>query len=1523
MADVAELMVKIGGDASGLESALKGAQGAVEGVASGMKSVGVGLTAAVTVPLVALGAAAMKASADVGGAYRSMQRETGATGTELAGLKTAFDTVFKTVPASADDVATALSRITQTLDLTTKATGELATQFLNLSRMTGTDITTNIDSASEAFNAWGEAIPDTGFALDAFYTISQNTGQSVSDITSTLALAAGPAKAAGLGYQETAIMVAQLGAAGVPTKQIVSSLTAVVKDATTNNVSASTEWQNLINKFKDPSYKATADDMAILGTNTEKFANAARNGDLDFAPLLQKIKDSPNAINDMAAKTGTLTEALTLLKNRAELALKPLGDSIYGVAKDIVKSVDPIMTVVENLGKAFDKLPEPVKKAAVVIGAIGASMGPVITMGASVAQIVGTVGPAFVSATAGMAPMLIPLAAIGIALGALAIGLGIAYTASATFRGVLGTLTTAFTTFGGSVMKAITQLTGGDFSGALDTLRTALNQLVVDLSTINWSSVGEKIRTEIANAFSDKSSTLNTIADQIHKMIDAVPWAQLGQELGQAMGEMLSIGFGALTGTGGTGENPISASLVSATSTSASGSGGGGGFAGLKEAGKTAAGSFIGGFIEGLKEGMANINWGDVVGALWDGLRNIGPKLGPGIQPGGGGDNSDAMREWILKQLPSWDTIRDAIGKWWDDLVTQVGTWWDTIDWGNLFGGGKKSTGKGAAMIDIPAKVSMVIDFLVGVGKAIYDFIMGGAGKILSATINFLAGAGKAIYDFIMGGVSKVVSATVNFLKGAGQEIWNAFTTAASKIITITLQTIDKGWQAAKTLFGTIIDKVVTLTKNAVGTAWDTAKTLIGSIIDKIVTLTQAAIDNGWQAAKTLIGEIIDKIVTLTMNAIDNGISAAKGLWDSIFNKTVTLTTVTANIPAGQATMDSALNTSAQAEGGIVKAAGGFVTNGPTLVLAGDNPGGAEAFVPLQGGKIPVTLNASGGGGGSSNVAKDIAYLQPIHDATARSLNYAIVTTQNTGVANQHLNNITAVGQATTDACSDTAAACNATAASSANSSTTATDSNTAAIASSCNSMANSAASTASSCGATASSCGSAASSCAATAGSSAATAGSCASTAGSSSACAQAANTTAAATTTTAAATTTTAAATQKTAAVVSSSTPNASLSVISAMSTSAKPFAANTAASTATTRVPVEGYSNVGSIMGKTSYESGQANEGVWQAMQDPSNPNCPLCKVYKKIADDARSYQLVAKQIDNTNKTTATTLTGIYQTALTQLGSTNGINATFTATDAASLQGNAFLTSLGVHLDDRGNLVNAQGIVIGNINDNISANQIAVAAQMAQIQAVQQQITAAASAGATAVNAAAAAAGYSGAVAGATIGNDFGSAAWAAQTQAYQAQGIPEGQAWQLAINPAATFGSGWAGPTPAHGGGIAGIASFHEGGNFGGLKNDEILSVLQKGERIFSRDDNAKLESVIHSLVGPGSTQHGDDSDRRWRDDDRRWKDDDRKWKHDHEKHHRHGNNYIHVEGVKAEEIAREIARQQRIRDIMML
>lgn len=863
----------------------------------------------------------MKASADIGGAYRSIQRETGATGKELTGLKTAFDTVFKTVPASADDVATALSRITQTLDLTTKATGELATQFLNLSRMTGTDLTTNINSASEAFNAWGEAIPDTGYALDAFYTISQQTGQSVSDISSTLALAAGPAKAAGLGYQETAIMVAQLGAAGVPTKQIVSSLTAVVKDATTNNRSAAGEWQNLINKFKDPSYKATADDMKILGNNTEKFANAAKQGDLDFAPLLAKIKDSPDAINDMADKTGTLSEALTLLKNRASLALKPLGDSIFGVAKDIVKSMDPVMATVEGLGKAFDKLPEPVKKATVVLGALAASSGPVLTIGGQLGSMLGPIIMNFGALLPVLLAVGIPLVAIGAAFGVLAVGLGIAYTASATFRGVLGTLTTAFQTFGGSITKAITQLTGGDFQGALDTIRTALNQLVVDLSTIDWSSVGDKIQTEIANAFSDQSSTLNKIADQLHKMIDAVPWGQLGQELGQGLGEMFSIGMGALTGTGtpAPGMAGMQKSMISGTSVATSATNvvpSSGGVSGLEDAGTTAAGQFTSGFQKGLEEGMSNINWGAVIAALWNGLYALGPQT-----MGKGKTVFNITADDI--GYPTAAEVGQSIKNW-------IGSVWDNVVLGNK------------AILKVVFDVPVIGPVL----QAAWDFLkfIFAHFSTYTATLDLLVHApdlGK-LFEDLKAIVGRAWTAAVNITKN-----WPGVADVMSDLAGIPraiVSAISKTWPGVSDVLSDLAGIPRSIV-SAITKTWQGVADVVGDL-GGIPRSIGIAITKTWEGVGDILGDLASIPRQIVIDVVKK-ILGAEGLI-------------------------------AGAEGMVVgMRAGGHITGGPQMALIGE--AGPEAVIPQKywGGIAPWVLNSLPRYGSGSIIGVNTGMIQP------------------------------------------------------------------------------------------------------------------------------------------------------------------------------------------------------------------------------------------------------------------------------------------------------------------------------------------------------------------------------------------------------------------------------------------------------------------------------------------------------------------------------------------------------------------
>jgi len=1235
--DIAELMIKIGGDASELKNAVSDAKGSVESLSSTLGSVGKGLTVGVTAPIVAIGAAALKAASDVGSGYREIQRHTTDTGAALTALKGVYDNVFSSVPVGAKELGTSLASLNTMTGLTGAGLEELETKYINLSRVMDAPLIPTIESATMAFKAFGISAKDQSGELDNLYKVMLATNYAPAELLGTLQDGAPVLQAFGLNLDESAGFLGKLRDMGLDAAPVITAMrTEIAKGATeykqdvaalesdTLALSKNTDskktatlsaqvyadkqkintdlnqnlgesFTSLVTKIKNAKTETEGINLAMQAFGTKgglAMYKAITDGSISLTNFKDVTKDVKTDINGMATSTTTLSDSMTVLKQRLELAMTPLGTAMTTAVKNAEPQFQALTGVVEQAGKAFAALPPDMQTDIVLIGGIGAAIGPTLVGVSQFASGIAQIGAAASGSTGG-------IKGYGLALGELTIVLTAALVAQ-------------------------------------ELLNTQM-----DISAHN----------EVLKQANQAKDTVTGTKDD--------PW---NFDLYGALDQF--------TGGGGNQKGPV---VIKVT--------------------------------------------GDLT------------------------QFNSAMTTAVAQH-------REA------QIVAQAITASATSD------------------LDTTSRVNRIA----------------------------------------------VITA-------------QAITSVAESNLTVTEK---------KTRIAEIIAQAQT---NVAGSNLDaTAKQRLATILAE----AQTAAANG-----TLDAAALQRIAMILAQAETSGANAA--LNALVTPRTAYINVVTTGANQGtyiQNTSSTPYNVAAYGSGvpgtpgqGVpTMQQGGHVTSGPQMALIGE--AGPEAVIPQKywGGVAPWVLDSlpryaggvtTGGftpsnyqygaeantpgawyneGSGSwkfETLEEQLTWLKYIaaRDNAGNDL-LQLWINQSKGVYAQHTAELAALNNRT---------------------STTTTDTNTAAIASSCNSMAGSCAATASSCGSTASSCGSAASSCAATA-------GSCASTAGSASACAQAANTTAAATTQTA----TTVKGVNWTAESQAKYPALYSQGVGAGWATVATPAQKGlyeraaeagidparqavmekmkgttpstvAAATTATSRVPVEGYSNVGSIMGKTSYEAGPV-EGNWAAMQDPANPNCPLCKVYKKISDDARSYQTISKQIDTTNKTTSTTLTGIYQTALTQLGSTKGINATFNATDAASLQGNAFLTSLGVHLDDRGNLVNAQGVVIGNINDNISANQIAVAAQMAQIQAVQQQITAAASAGAQAVNAAAAAAGYGGAVAGATIGNDFGSAAWAAQTQAYQAQGIPEGQAWQLAINPAATFGSGWAGPTPLASGGYVDRPTF---------------------------------------------------------------------------------------------------------------
>ena len=211
---------------------------------------------AVAAGFVALGAASYKAWTVIDSAYDNIRSGTGATGDELIALTDTFNNVFTNVPGDAADVSDAISTLNTKLGVTGIALEEISTQMINLGRITGTDVKTNLDSLTNVLNNWSIATEDVTDKTDYLYKISQRTDVPVSDLANTMKTYGPLLRSLGYDFEGAAALVGGLGKSGFDTNTIMSGL-----KMSMNNFDMSSPAEQI--KVLDRQIQTIKDNMAI------------------------------------------------------------------------------------------------------------------------------------------------------------------------------------------------------------------------------------------------------------------------------------------------------------------------------------------------------------------------------------------------------------------------------------------------------------------------------------------------------------------------------------------------------------------------------------------------------------------------------------------------------------------------------------------------------------------------------------------------------------------------------------------------------------------------------------------------------------------------------------------------------------------------------------------------------------------------------------------------------------------------------------------------------------------------------------------------------------------------------------------------------------------------------------------------------------------------------------------------------------------------------------------------------------
>lgn len=790
----------------------------LQDVGNKMAGVGKTLTTNVTTPIVAVGAAAVKTTADFDAQMSKVQAISGATGDEFDALRDKAREMGAKTKFSASEAGAAF----EYMAMAGWKTGDMLDGIegiMSLAAASGEDLATTSDIVTDALTAFGLSAKDSGHFADILAAASSNANTNVSMMGETFKYAAPIAGALGYTAEDTALAIGLMANAGIKSSQagtslrkMMTELTGEIKisgDAIGDVVIQTTNADGSMRSFNDiimdcrnafsklsESEKASTAEALVGKTAMSGFLAIMNASEADLNKLSSAIDNCDGSAEQMAATMqDNLNGQITILKSALQELAIQIGDALMPTVRNIVSKVQEFVEKLQQMDEGTRNTILKLAAFAAAIGpvllvvgkltsGVGGAMKSIASMGKSVLTFVNQAklgvgaGGKLASAIAGIGPVGWAIIAVVAALTAAFVSL---WKNNEEFRNniiaIWDGIKAKFEAFGQAITDRLNAL-GFDFENITEVLKAV------------WDGFCAVLAPVFETAFNYISVVLGTVLDVLVGLFD--------------------VFAGIFTGNWDQAWN------------------------GVKEV--------FSGYWEGIKSAFS---------VVLDGLKNL----------------ADVFLGWFGTD---WDTVWSGIKEFfvstWNSIKQFFSDTWNGIK--------ETFTSVWTAISDTVSSVWETIKNVVQVGIMFIKELFSAAFQILTVPFQFIWQNCKDAVTEAWETIKAKVSAAIEAIKTTLETVWTAIWTVLSPIIETIKTGISTAWENIKTTVATIADGI----KSALETAWNAIKSIITPIVDGI----KSGVTNAWNTMKTTVSSVMDGIKTKVSTVWDGIKSTVSGAVDSV-----------------------------------------------------------------------------------------------------------------------------------------------------------------------------------------------------------------------------------------------------------------------------------------------------------------------------------------------------------------------------------------------------------------------------------------------------------------------------------------------------------------------------------------------------------------------------------------------------------------------------------------------------------------